>query len=583
MKSIGQMIENAGRTAKAFDRRVTGALLLGLCLVAYLPGLLRLPPVDRTEVVFAETTRSMVERGAWLDPRYAGTVHQFRPIGTFWAQGLAAYVAPDAQARDIRVYRLPGFIAAVLTVLAIYWLATPLVGSAAAGLAAGLFAVAPLTVLLSQLAIADGLALLPATVAMLALLRLYAAQPSGGTWALALLFWSAAGLGMLVNALHTPILVTVTLIALFVMDRDLSWLRRLHVLAGLPLALALAAPWIYVRFLQDGVPFAGLSFDKFLAALGGAQDMKLRAFPGTFLLAALLGFLPGTALLAPAIKRLWQNRDTARVARFLLAWIIGYIVYLEALSSKPGTYTVQVMFPAMALAVAMLVGAGNGKGAAPGWHAIPWPPLAALFALALFASPYGALQQWPPAWLAVPVIAVAGLFYWSAREGRAGRLRVWAQTGIAALALFAVTLLGLVLPAIDSIWPARQISRALEGCAPGPVSLHGFREPSGSFAFGSARGLETPEEVRTALVEGRPGYIAGEVRDPTLTTLNRSQYRRLKPLACVEAYNVMRGCPLFFTIVATGPVQSCAARGAFPCTGGFLSRSAAAKERKGCD
>ena len=120
---------------------------------------------------------------------------------------------------------------------------------------------------------------------------------------------------MFVNALHTPILVATTLIALFVFERDLSWLRRLHIVKGLPLAVTLASPWMIVRFQQDGVPFSGMEFGKFLAALGGAQDMKLRAFPGTFAIAALLGFLPGTALLAPALEApVGRSRASARCA-----------------------------------------------------------------------------------------------------------------------------------------------------------------------------------------------------------------------------------------------------------------------------
>ncbi|MEQ1651516.1 MAG: glycosyltransferase family 39 protein, partial [Hyphomicrobium sp.] len=319
--------------------------LLALCLAVYLPGVVRLPAVDRTEVVYAETTRDMLARGQLADPRYGETVHQFRPIGTYWAQAKVAWLAGPDQARNISIYRLPGMLSVMLAVLALYWLATPLIGSTAALVASGLFAVAPLTVLVAHLAIGEGLSLLPATVAMLALLRIYAAPREDNTRVLAWLFWVALGLGMVINAALVPILVIVTLIALSCMDRDVWWMQRLAIGSGLPLALLIASPWLIVRVMQDGVPFSSLSFSEFLAALGGSQDMKLRAMPGTFVLALLLGFLPGTALLAPAALKLWgQKGDTttqAKIARFLLAWVIGYVVYLELLSSKPGTYMVQ--------------------------------------------------------------------------------------------------------------------------------------------------------------------------------------------------------------------------------------------------
>lgn len=556
-------------------------VLLTLCLFTYLPGLLHLPAVDRTEVIWAETTRDMLARGAFADPRYDGAVHAFRPIGTFWAQGISAALAGEAHAHDIRVYRVPGLIAVTLSVLALYWLSLPLIGAWPAFLAAGLFAVAPLTVLLSQLAIADGPALLPATVAMLALLRIYMAGEKDDTRALALLFWVALGLGMFFNALHTPILAVVTLIALSFIDRDFWWISRLHPRYA-PLAVLLAAPWLAVRFYQDGIPFSGLGFKKLLAALGGAQDMKLRAFPGTFVLAAVLGFLPGTALLYPALKRLSDNRGE-KLARFLLAWVIGYIVYLELISSKPGTYTVQVMFPAMALAVASLVANWKEGAPAPSGHLIPSPVLALLFPVPPVVVAYVFGGVMPGVIAAFLVSLTAGLFYLSAKAAHGGERKRWAITGIAALSLFSIALNAAVLPSIGKLWPTREIERALAGCPAGPVAVLGFREPSAQFVLKSDPLAAEPDALRAALVEGKATYIVGEARDERLKALTRFQYRRPRATACVEAYNVMRGCPLAFTIVSTGDTAGCAAVEKYPCNEAFEAYAAAIKPGTSCD
>ena len=83
---------------------------------------------------------------------------------------------------------------------------------------------------------------MPATVAMLALLRIYAAPREEETLRLALLFWAALGLGILVNALLVPILVIVTLIALRFMDRDFWWMQRLAIASGVPIAVLIARP-----------------------------------------------------------------------------------------------------------------------------------------------------------------------------------------------------------------------------------------------------------------------------------------------------------------------------------------------------
>lgn len=540
--------------------------LLALCLAVYLPGVVRLPAVDRTEIIYAETTRGMVERGDWTDPRYGSVVHQYRPIGTFWAQGAARWLAGEAFARDITVYRIPSLLAVTLAVLALFWLGRGLVGAETALIAAALFAVSPLTVLVSQLAIAEGLSLLPATVAMVALARIYTKPDE--PLSLALLFWIALGFGILINALLVPILIVATLIALYVMDRDLTWLKRLRPFMGLPIALAIGAWWLIIRSHQDGTPFAGMDWRAFLGALGGAQDMKLRAFPGTFVLAVVLGFLPGTVLIGTAFKRFWDSREQA-LSRFLLAWVLGYIAYLELLSSKPGTYMVQTMFPALALGVAIVVTNESGLGKRPPWSFFTiWPTYFAALPLVVFAGVYLFTGEVPGLIPAVLIAIIAVLFIWSGRLGWEGQLRRWAAIGVAALALFAVTLLGIVLPSIDRIWPAREIAKAIAKCPAQNAALIGFREPSGRFVLGIPFEQQMPEALAQAVEEKIPtlSIIEDRWRKRTNWTLqSKSQPPLPPPTGCVTAYNVMRGCPLHFRIYSPNPAQPCAVPAAFVC------------------
>ena len=541
--------------------RAAGALAL-LCLIVYLPGVLRLPAVDRTEIVYAETTRSMLERGNWGDPRYGETVHQFRPIGTYWAQGLAATLAGSSHARDIAIYRLPGMIAVTLAALALFWLSLPLIGISSALIAGALFAVAPLSVLLAQLAITEGLALLPATVAMLTLWRIYAGDTSQDTRLLSCLLWIAAGVAMMLNALQTPILVAATLGALCIFDRDLSWLRKTYSLVGLPVALAIASPWIIVRAGQDGVPFAGLSWSAFTDALGGSQDMKLTAWPGTFVIAALLGFLPGTAFLAPAALKLWDDR-AQRSARFLLCWIAGYIVYLEAVSGKPGTYAVQVLFPAFAIAVAMLIKTAPaplaGQRLALPWALTPSPLVAALLAASLFAAIFIVAPAAPTFVSVMAIAAVTALFYLSAGHARAGRFNAWGLSSVAAFGLFAVTLLSIVLPSVSKFWPARELNRMIEASCrlPATIGILGWREPSALFVLQAGRGFRTPQD----LIARKPGvqivesrwleryFVASAARAPGAAPG--------QVIGCVTGYNTMRGCPVSFTVFSPLPNPSC--------------------------
>lgn len=569
--------EIAGMAPRLWNRLTgsPGAMALALVVLALLttlPGVVRLPAVDRTEVVFADTTRDMVARSDWRDPRYRGRVHQYRPIGTYWAQGAVATIARalgiDADGRNITVYRLAGMVAVVASVLALFWLAVPLVGTTAAGIAAALFAVTPLTVLVAQLAIAEGLSLLPATIAMMALLRLYVNSDEARPKWLALLFWGAVGVGMVINALLVPLLVLSTLVALWLIDRDARWHRRVWSWPGVVLMLALASPWLIVRFHQDGVPFADMGWRDFIEAMTGSQDMKLRAWPGTFLLAAFVGFLPGTAMLPPAMLRLWNHRQVEPLARFLFAWIVGYLVFNELFSSEPGTYTVQVMFPAMALAVALLVvnPIATPESHAPPYHLAPWPPLATLFAVVLFAALYVFTGTSPTMLAIIGIVATAALFWISAAAGRHGALVRWAMTGVAALSLFAVTLLALVLPAISNLWPAERIADAIAKCPPATITINGFREPSAGFVTSAKEA--SPQSIATTLGEKTPRLTILEKRAEAKVRAAISEAGGIalsQPSACVTVYNVMRGCPLSFRIYETGAGRRCAFREDFDC------------------
>ena len=111
----------------------------------------------------------------------------------------------------------------------------------------------------------------------------------------------------------------------------------------------------------------------------------------------------------------------------------------------------------------------------------------------------------------------------------------------------------------------------------------GFREPAARFILKSDASVATPDAVRAALVEGRATYLAGEARDPGLKSMTRFQYRRPRSVACVEAFNAMRGCKLYFEILSTGDVSACTARERFPCTPEFQAKAEAAKQDKACD
>ena len=104
----------------AAQPRLAAAALLLLALVTYLPGVLLLPPVDRTEVVYAQSSRDMLKRSDYLDATFEGERFQFRPIGIYWLQIGAGKVLGHKAQHWITTYRVPSLVAGILAVLAMW-------------------------------------------------------------------------------------------------------------------------------------------------------------------------------------------------------------------------------------------------------------------------------------------------------------------------------------------------------------------------------------------------------------------------------------------------------------------------------
>jgi len=440
-------------------------------------------------------------------------------------------------------------------------------------IAASLYAVTPIAALQAQLSIPEGPLLLAAAVAQLSLLRLYCAEEDEQHFGLALLFWVAQGFGILLNALSVPILSLATIVVLFIFDRKLGWLKRLRPLWGVPLMIVIAAPWLIVRaHTYGGVTISSLSWGATVRALGGAQDMKARAAPLTFTLALLLGFLPGAVLLVPAVKSLWTGHAAA-LNRFLFAWLAGYLAYLELIASKPALYTVQAMFPAAAAAAALALGRNGRLEIPPYTLRLPWwlvlPGLSALFAGVLWIA-----GTPPSAFIVIGALIVTALFTLGAISASRGYAAAWLAAIVPGFALFLGFTFGILLPHFKKGWPAPRIAEAiapLQRCVSGPVGVLGFREPSTIFLLGR-QSKAKPETIASRIAGGEEGIAVVEDRwHGALQKEVRSRGAELpQRLGCVEAFNVMRGCPLSFSIYVTGDAMldaSCAVPAANVCKG----------------
>src|SRR5712692_6362870 len=102
------------------------ALLAGLCLVLYLPGIAAIPPLDRDEARFAQATRQMLETGDFLQIRFQDEARNKKPAGIYWLQAAAVSAFSTPSATAIWPYRVPSLVGGMAAVLLIFAFGTAL-------------------------------------------------------------------------------------------------------------------------------------------------------------------------------------------------------------------------------------------------------------------------------------------------------------------------------------------------------------------------------------------------------------------------------------------------------------------------
>ncbi len=470
------------------------ALLVIFCLIAFLPGFFQIPPVDRDEARFAQATKQMLETGQYVDIRFQNEVRYKKPIGIYWLQAAAvktgrALGVPNALT-TIWLYRLPSLLGAIGAVLLTYWTALAFVGRRAALLAALMMASSVVLGVEARLAKTDATLLFTCVAAMGALARIYLSKrrtPEAAIgWVWPAILWTAMAAGILVKGPLIVMFVVLTALTLSMLDRSARWLGACRPGIGILWMLLLVAPWFAAIVAKSGTTFFtdAVGHDM-LAKVASGQEAH-GAPPGYYFLLFFLTFWPGCVLAAPAVPMVWRARREPG-AQFLLAWLIPSWIVFAAVATKLPHY-VMPLYPAIAILIAgILEGGGLSKARWLVWGTVGWflfPSLIALAVVAgfLYIDHDLGLIAWPSAAAAV----VVGLFGWWLYEVDGPERSL--MRGMIAAVLVAITVYGVAMPALPSLFPSALIAEDLRatGCENPHVAATGYyQEPSLVFLLGT--------------------------------------------------------------------------------------------------
>ena len=500
-------------------------LLVGLCLLLYVPGISAIPALDRDEARFAQATRQMLETGDFLRIRFQDEARNKKPAGIYWLQAVAVSAFSTPAATAIWPYRVPSLLGATTAVLLMFAFGAALFGGDAETLASRRIGAIAAVLLASSLGVVaeahiakTDAALLAAVMAGQGALGLaYVRARTGRPVALWIpaVFWSAEIAAILLKGPPGPALAVVTAASLAIADGEMRWLRSLHPAAGIIALAAVVAPWlIAIEHVTEGRFLADALGEDLMAKLVGAQELH-GAPPFAYLLLALATFWPGSLLLVPALVRAWRRRDMP-AERFALAWLVPAWIMLELVPTKLPHYVLP-LYPALALlAATALVDPVDYR---PGgwarrfdvlvrglWAAVGVGLALLLIGLRLRFDGHVALSGVLGA-VALLALAAAALLY------RPGPGATTALIATLALAFVVPAALG-VLPHLDRLW----LSRAAAGlvarhphAAGSPFVAVGYSEPSLVFLLGTDLRLTTPPGAAEALANGGEALVGGRV------------------------------------------------------------------------
>ncbi len=512
------------RLGAVVDRLTVGwrgpVLAAVLVLITSLPGLLAMPPLDRDESRFAQATAQMLETGDFVNIRYQEAARNKKLVGVHWLQALSVSLFSSAEARDIRPYRLPSLLGAMLAAAACAWGASAAFGSRTGLLAGGILGTSFLLSTEAFIGKTDALLCGAVTLSMAALARLYLretrpeTQPPGRASFERASFWVGMAAAILLKGPVGPAIAALALVSLAVADRRGVWISRLGWSWGLLLVLLLVGPWAFaITVFSDGGFWNGALGGDIAGKIAGARESH-GAPPGLHLLLAPLLTFPSALVLPAAVVTGWTRRREPAV-RFALAWLIPWWIVCEAMPTKLPHYPLPAYGALAWLAAAAVTGPRLGAKARIAGSALSLGAGVLLAAVgAWLAARYGDASAVPAAWLGAGLMLVAGgagavpLL----RERPVRAVAVAAAAGVAAH----VVLTGWLVPHLSTLWISRRAAALIAateldprtGRIVGPVATAGYAEPSLVFALGTETELDSDGAgAADALADGAPALV----------------------------------------------------------------------------
>jgi 4-amino-4-deoxy-L-arabinose transferase-like glycosyltransferase len=322
---------------------------------------------------YAEIAREMLVTGDWVTPRYNGYKYFEKPPLQIWTTAAAfnLFGIGDWQARLWTA--LTGF----LTIVFIGFTGARIYSPRAGCLAAIALASSPMWVVGGHINSLDmGLSAF-LVAALCSLLLAQTSRNSGDTRGWMWACWAFMALATLSKGVIGLAIPSMVFVVYSITAWDWKIWKRLHIISGTILFLAITAPW-FVLVAQRNPEFLEFFFiHEHLQRF--TQTAHSRTGPIYYFIPLLLiGFLPWIAQTPEALAQAWRERNREFSSGWLLTcWFAVIMGFFSISQSKLPGYIIPV-FPALALLVGHRLDRNLGVSNS---LALPWQLQALFFAI----------------------------------------------------------------------------------------------------------------------------------------------------------------------------------------------------------
>lgn len=329
-----------------------------LAIISFFSTINILPPLDRDESRYIQSTVQMVESGDFFNINFLDNPRLKKPPGIYWLQAFSSVSVKNLfllEKPPLWSFRLPSAIAASLSILLVYLLGNIIFGRLQGIIAALLFLSVPIVIIEANIAKTDSVlsCITLAIIYLLAKVIFFKNNEKNLSSLYIYLGWLLLGFSFLIKGPITFIIIFLLVMSFKIIERDFV-LSSIKPIYGLILFTIICAPWFIFIFTGNNADYMIGDIKKdFLEKIYSVQESH-GAPPGAYIISLFISAWPLAIFLLPTVVWSYLNRKEKSI-KFLLCYILPSWIVFELIPTKLLHYLLPLIPGLTLLTAAMIV------------------------------------------------------------------------------------------------------------------------------------------------------------------------------------------------------------------------------------